>query len=56
MRTTERLARYLNQLVFCLYSEDAGAAARGAIHSHCTRTHYREPATFRRGDTQPVHD
>ena len=41
----ERLARYLNQLVFCLYSEDAGVLPEG-IFTRIVAQHYREPATF----------
>ena len=43
----ERLARYLNQLVFCLYSEDAGLLPDG-LFTRIVRQHYREPATFDR--------
>ena len=41
----ERLARYLNQLVFCLYSEDAGLLPEG-LFSRIVRQHYRQPARF----------
>ena len=41
----ERLARYLNQLVFCLYSEDAGVLPAG-LFTRIVAQHYREPATF----------
>ena len=41
----ERLARYLNQLVFCLYSEDAGLLPEG-LFSRIVGQHYRDPATF----------
>ena len=41
----ERLARYLNQLVFCLYSEDAGLLPEG-LFSRIVRQHFRHPATF----------
>ena len=41
----ERLARYLNQLVFCLYSEDAGVLPEG-LFTRIVAQHYREPATF----------
>ena len=41
----ERLARYLNQLVFCLYSEDAGLLPEG-LFTRIVAQHYREPATF----------
>ena len=44
---TERLARYLNQLVFCLYSEDAGLLPEG-LFSRIVRQHFRHPATFDR--------
>ena len=43
----ERLARYLNQLVFCLYSEDAGLLPEG-LFSRIVRQHFRHPATFDR--------
>ena len=43
----ERLARYLNQLVFCLYSEDAGLLPDG-LFSRIVRQHYRDPETFDR--------
>ena len=43
----ERLARYLNQLVFCLYSEDAGLLPEGLFTSIVAQ-HYRDPATFDR--------
>ena len=42
---TERLAHYLNQLVFCLYSEDAGLLPEG-IFTRIVAQHYREPTTF----------
>ena len=41
----ERLARYLNQLVFCLYSEDAGLLPEG-LFSRIVRQYFRHPATF----------
>ena len=41
----ERLARYLNQLVFCLYSEDAGLLPEG-LFTRIVAQHYREPTTF----------
>ena len=41
----ERLARYLNQLVFCLYSEDAGVLPEG-LFTRIVAQHYREPVTF----------
>ena len=43
----ERLARYLNQLVFCLYSEDAGLLPEG-LFTRIVAQHYRDPATFDR--------
>ena len=43
----ERLARYLNQLVFCLYSEDAGLLPEG-LFTRIVGQHYREPARFDR--------
>ncbi len=42
----ERLARYLNQLVFCLYSEDAGLLPAG-LFARIVAQHYREPARSR---------
>ena len=41
----ERLARYLNQLVFCLYSEDAGLLSEGLFTRIATQN-YREPVEF----------
>ena len=41
----ERLARYLNQLVFCLYSEDAGLLPDG-LFTRIVGQHYRNPETF----------
>ena len=41
----ERLARYLNQLVFCLYSEDAGLLPDG-LFSRIVTQHYRDPTDF----------
>ena len=38
----ERLARYLNQIVFCLYAEDAGLL-RDNLFSDIVRNHYRNP-------------
>ena len=43
----ERLARYLNQLVFCLYAEDAGLLPEG-LFTRIVAQHYRDPATFDR--------
>ncbi len=43
----ERLARYLNQLVFCLYAEDAGLLPEG-LFTRIVAQHYRNPATFDR--------
>ena len=44
---TEQLARYLNQLVFCLYSEDAGLLPAG-LFTRVVAQHYRHPTTFDR--------
>ena len=41
----ERLARYLNQLVFCLYAEDAGLLPEG-LFTRIVAQNYREPAHF----------
>ena len=41
----ERLARYLNQLVFCLYAEDAGLLPDD-LFSRIVARNYREPALF----------
>ena len=41
----ERLASYLNQLVFCLYAEDAGLLPANLFTSIVARN-YREPARF----------
>ena len=43
----ERLARYLNQLVFCLYAEDAGLLPDG-LFTRIVAQHYRSPETFDR--------
>ena len=43
----ERLARYLNQLVFCLYAEDAGLLPEG-LFTRIVWQHFREPARFDR--------
>ena len=43
----EHLARYLNQLVFCLYSEDAGLLPEG-LFTRVVAQYYRDPATFDR--------
>ncbi len=43
----ERLARYLNQLVFCLYAEDAGLLPEG-LFTRIVAQHYRNPETFDR--------
>ena len=43
----EKLARYLNQIVFCLYAEDAGLLPRNAF-SGILREHNHAPATFDR--------
>ena len=41
----EKLARYLNQIVFCLYAEDAGLLP-GDPFSQVVRQHYRNPPVF----------
>ena len=41
----EKLARYLNQIVFCLYSEDAGLLPDG-LFTRIIREHNRDPETF----------
>ena len=41
----ERLARYLNQIVFCLYAEDAGLL-RDNLFSDIVRRQYRTPDMF----------
>ena len=46
-RDPERLARYLNQLVFCLYAEDAGLLPEG-LFTRIVAQHYRSPETFDR--------
>ena len=42
---SERLARYLNQIVFCLYAEDAGLLP-GSPFSQVVHQHYRNPQVF----------
>ena len=41
----ERLARYLNQLVFCLYAEDAGLLPEG-LFTRIVAQNYRAPSRF----------
>ena len=41
----ERLARFLNQIVFCLYAEDTGLLPDRLL-TEIARTHYRNPAYF----------
>ena len=41
----ERLARYLNQIVFCLYAEDAGLL-RDSLFSDIVRRQFRNPDMF----------
>ena len=41
----EKLARYLNQIVFCLYAEDAGLLP-GDPFSQVVHQHYRNPPVF----------
>ena len=43
----ERLARFLNQIVFCLYAEDAGLL-RDNLFSDIVRRQYRNPDMFNR--------
>ena len=42
---SERLARYLNQIVFCLYAEDTGLLPKD-IFTEITRAHYRSSTYF----------
>ena len=42
---TEKLAHYLNQIVFCLYAEDAGLLP-GGLFSRIVRQHYHNPELF----------
>ena len=42
---TEELAHYLNQIVFCLYAEDAGLLPNG-LFSRIIRQHYHNPGNF----------
>ena len=41
----ERLAKYLNQIVFCLYAEDTGLL-RKDLFTDITENHYRDPPRF----------
>ena len=41
----ERLARYLNQIVFCLYAEDAGLLP-GNVFTEITEAHHKNPKAF----------
>ena len=41
----EKLARYLNQIIFCLYAEDAGLLPDG-LFSEVVRANFRDPADF----------
>ena len=41
----EKLARYLNQIVFCLYAEDAGLLPNG-VFTQIVSQHFRNPGTF----------
>ena len=41
----EKLARYLNQIVFCLYAEDAGLLPDG-LFTRIIKQHYRGPVVF----------
>ena len=42
---TEKLARYLIQIIFCLYAEDAGLLPN-ALFTETLREHSKDPATF----------
>ena len=44
----EKLARYLNQVVFCLYAEDSGLLPKG-LFNDLVRQQYRNPELFNRG-------
>lgn len=46
----EKLARYLNQIVFCLYAQDAGLLPEG-LFTRVLRQHFHQPATFSRAVT-----
>ena len=41
----EKVARYLNQIIFCLYAEDAGLLPNGLL-TETLREHRNDPATF----------
>ena len=41
----EKLARYLNQIVFCLYAEDSGLLPDG-VFTQIVSQHFRNPQTF----------
>ena len=41
----EKLSRYLNQIIFCLYSEDAGLLPDG-LFTRIIRQHFHSPATL----------
>ncbi len=44
----EKLARYLNQIVFCLYAEDAGLLPN-SVFTQLVHEQFREPAKFDQG-------
>ena len=44
-QNTEQLARYMNQIVFCLYAEDAGLLPSD-LFTQITENHYRSPGYF----------
>ena len=46
----EKLARYLNQIVFCLYAEDSGLLPSG-VFTQIVSQHFRNPETFNRAVT-----
>ena len=42
---SEKLARYLNQIIFCLYAQDAGLLSNGLL-TEILREHRDDPSTF----------
>ena len=46
----EKLARYLNQIVFCLYAEDAGLLPDG-LFTKIVKQHFRDPHSFNQAVT-----
>ncbi len=43
---SERLARYLNQVIFCLYAEDADDLLPSDSFTDIVNTHYKDPNSF----------